>query len=110
MAGMLEGNGLIMHMLQAAHSILQDVLKWGPANSVVYIFAKIGVKSFSSDFSQNTSFTFQLLQRFDAMGPDVDSCMGKMKDMYTRSKFYDLKVGNLQEINKNVIPSRSVLE
>ena len=44
------------------------------------------------------------------MGPDVDSGMGKMKDMYTRSNFYDLKVGNLQEINKNVIPSRSVLE
>ena len=38
------------------------------------------------------------------MGPDIDSCMGKMKDMYTRSKFYDLKVGNLQEINKNVNP------
>ena len=33
-----------------------------------------------------------------------------MKDMYTRSKFYDLKVGNLQEINKNVIPSQTVLE
>ena len=61
-------------------------------------------------FSQNTNFTFRLLQRFDAMGPVVDSCMGKMKDMYTRSKFYDLKVSNLQEINKNVIPSRSVLE
>ena len=55
-------------------------------------------------------FTFQLLQRFDAMGPDVDSCMGKMKDMYTRSKLNDLKVGNLQEINKNVTTSRSVLE
>ena len=38
------------------------------------------------------------------MRPDVDSCMGKMTEMYTRSKFYDLKVANLQEINKMPFP------
>ena len=38
------------------------------------------------------------------MRPDVDSYMGKMTEMYTRSKFYDLKVGNLQEINKMPFP------
>ena len=70
----------------------------------MYTFAKICLKSFSSDFSHHTSFTFQLLLRFDAMRPDVDSCMGKTKEMCTRSKFYDLKVGNLQEINKMPFP------
>ena len=34
------------------------------------------------------------------MRPDDDTFMGKMKEMYPRSKIYALKIGNLQEINK----------
>ena len=34
-----------------------------------------------------TSFTFQLLQLSDAMRPEDDSCMDKVKEMYPRSNF-----------------------
>ena len=37
--------------------------------------------------SLKTSYTFQLLQISDAMRPDDDSCMDKVKEMYSRSKF-----------------------
>ena len=43
--------------------------------------------------SYKTSFSFQLLQFFDAMRTDDDSCMDKVKgNVYPRSKFYHLKV------------------
>ena len=44
------------------------------------------------------------------MGPEDESCMDKVKEMYPRSKFYHLKVDDLQEIYKTVIPSGSVLQ
>ena len=34
-----------MHMLLVTYPILTAVLKWGPANGVVYTFAKMCVKS-----------------------------------------------------------------
>ena len=45
MADMPEGKGFIMHMLLAKYSILAAVLKWEPANCVIYTFAKICIKS-----------------------------------------------------------------
>ena len=76
-----------------------------------HTFAKICVKSiFFPISSHKTSYTFQLLQIFEAMRPEDDSCMDKVKEMYPRSKFKHLKVGNLQNINKTDIPSGSVLE
>ena len=86
MADMLEEKGLIMHMLLVTYPILTAVLKWGPANGVVYTFAKMCVKSIFPHFSHKTSFTFQLIQLSDAMRPDA-SCMDKEKEMYRRSKF-----------------------
>ena len=47
---MLEGKELIIHMVLATYSILPAVLKWRPANGVVYTFAKMCVKSIFSDF------------------------------------------------------------
>ena len=37
-----------MHMLLATYSILPAVLKWGPANGVVYTFAKMCIRSIFS--------------------------------------------------------------
>ena len=37
--------------------------------------------------SHKTSYTFQLLQISDAMRPEDDLCMDKVKEMYPRSKF-----------------------
>ena len=45
---------------------------------------KIDFFTFSS---LKTSYTFQLLQMFDAMRPEDDSCTDKVKEMYPRSKF-----------------------
>ena len=50
------------------------------------------------DFSHKTIFTFQLLQLSDAMRPEDDVCMDKVKEMYARSIFYHFKASNLQEI------------
>ena len=50
MADMLEGKGLIIRMVLAPYSILPAVLKWRPANGVVYTFAKMCVKLIFSDF------------------------------------------------------------
>ena len=68
-ADMLEGKGLIIHMVLATYSILPAVLKWRPAHGVVYTFAKMCVKSFFSDSPHKTSYTFQLIQISDAMRP-----------------------------------------
>ena len=78
-ADMLEGKGLIMRMLLATYSILPAALKWGPANGVVCTFAKMCVKSFFPNLSYKSSFSFQLLQLSDAMKPEDDSCMDKVK-------------------------------
>ena len=108
---MLEGKGLTMHVLSATYSILPAVLKWGPANCVVYTFHQdVRKMDFFPTISHKTSFTFQLLLFSDAMGPEDESCMDKVKEMFPRSKLYHLKVGNLQEIKKNDIPYGSVLE
>ena len=58
---MLEGKGLTIHMVLAMYSILLAVLKWRPANGVVYTFAKMCVKSFFPISPHKTSNTFQLL-------------------------------------------------
>ena len=87
-ANMLEGKGLIINMVLTVYFILSAVLKWRPANGVVYTFAKICVKSiFFPIPSHKTSYTFQLLQIYDAMRPEDDSCTDKVKEMYPRSKF-----------------------
>ena len=49
-ADMLGGKGLIIHMVKATYSTLPAVLKWRPANGVVYTFAKMCVNSIFSDF------------------------------------------------------------
>ena len=38
------------------------------------------------------------------MRPEDDSCMDKVKEMYPKSKFYHVKVSNLQEIKKMTYP------
>ena len=38
LADMLEGKGLIMHILLVSFSILPAVLKWGPAKGVVHVY------------------------------------------------------------------------
>ena len=86
---MLEGKGLIIHMVLAMYSILLAVLKWRPANGVVYTFAKMCVKSFFPISPHKTSNTFQLLLISDAMRPEDGSCLDKVKYIYIypRSKF-----------------------
>ena len=80
---MLEGKGLIIHMVLALYSILLAVLKWRPANGVVYTFAKMCVKSFFFSISPHkTSNTFQLLLISDAMRPEDGSCLDKVKEIY----------------------------
>ena len=74
-------------MVLATYSILPAVIKWRPADGVVYTFAKMCVKSIFPISSHKTSFTFQLLQISNATRPDDDSCMDKVKEMYPRSKF-----------------------
>ena len=83
-ADMLEGKGLILHMVLATYSILPAVSKWRPANGAVYTFAKMCVKSIF--------FRFHLIKQVtptitlpDAMRPEDDSCMDKVKEMYPRS-------------------------
>ena len=49
-ADMLEGKGLIIYMVLTMYFILSAVLKWQPANGVVYTFAKMCLKSIFSDF------------------------------------------------------------
>ena len=108
---MLEGKGLIIHMVLAMYSILTAVLKWRPANGVVCTFAKLCVKSIFQISSDKTSNTFQLIQISDAMRPEDDSCMDKVKEMYPDQNSSTLKVGYLyKKINKTDIPSGSVLE
>ena len=107
----LKEKELIINMVLVTYSILVTVLKWRPANGVVYTFAKMCIKSFFFSISSHkTSYTFQLLQISDVMRPEDDSCMDKVKEMYPRSKFWYFKVGNLQNINKTDIPSGSLLE
>ena len=77
-----------MHKFRETYFILPAVLKWGPANGVVYTFAKICVKAHFPDFSHITSFTIQILYLSDAMRPEDDSCMDKEKEMCKRLKFY----------------------
>ena len=72
-----------MHMFLETYSILPAVLKWGPANGEVCTFAKMCAKSIF--FSHKTSF--KLLQLSDALRPEDDSCMDKVKEMYPQSKF-----------------------
>ena len=72
-ADMLEGKGLIIRMVLAMYSILPAVLKWRPANGVVYNFAKMCVKSIFPIFPHKTSYTFQLLQISDAMDQRMTS-------------------------------------
>ena len=50
------------------------------------------------------SFIFQQIQVSYAMGPEDESCMDKVNEMYSTSKFYHLKVGNVQGIYKTDIP------
>ena len=84
----LKEKELIINMVLVTYSILATVLKWRPANGVVYTFAKMCVKSiFFPISSHKTSYTFQQLQISDAMRPEDDSCTDKVKAMYPRSKF-----------------------
>ena len=69
----------------------ESSFKWGPANGVVYTFAKICVKSFFHVFSHKTRFTIQLIQLSDAMRPEDGSCMDKVNELYSRLKFYHVK-------------------
>ena len=73
---MLEGKEFFIHMVLSTYSILSAVLKWRPANGVVCTFSKMCIKSIF--------FRFQIS---DAMRPEDDSCMDKVKEMYPRSKF-----------------------
>ena len=66
-----------------------------------------------SDFNlyYKTSFTFQLLQLSDAMGPVYESGMDKVKEMTLCSPDQNsVTVGNLQVMNKTDIPSGPVLK
>ena len=83
----LKEKELIINMVLVTYSILATVLKWRPANGVIYAFAKMCVKSIFPITSHKTSYTFQLLQISDAMRPEDDSCTDKVKEMYPRSKF-----------------------
>ena len=76
----LKGKELIINMVLVTYSILVTVLKWRPANGVVYTFAKMCVKFFPIS-SHKTSNTFQQLQISDAMRPEDDSCTDKVKEM-----------------------------
>ena len=67
---------------------------------LIYFRQDVRKVDFFTNFSNNKSFTFQLLQIFDGTRPEDESCMDIVKEMYNKSKFYHLKVGNLQEIKK----------
>ena len=72
-------------MVLAMYSILLAVLKWRPANGVVYTFAKMCVKSFFFRFlliKQVILSNYIVLLISDAMRPEDGSCLDKVKEIY----------------------------
>ena len=70
-------------VLHSAGCIKMATGKWRS----IYLRQDVRKIDFFMNSSHKTSFTFQLLQLSDAMRPEDDSCMDKVKEMYPRSKF-----------------------
>ena len=54
----------IINMVLVTYSILATVLKWRPANGVVYTFAEMCVKSIFSDFFSLNKLHFPTITNF----------------------------------------------